>query len=396
MSTGPERGAVPGKGSSLAWYVRAEPVLLAVLFVLAAAAFLLVTGLSRVYRSQQDSLANRWFTRGVSDLNARNYEAAALEFRTALRYSRDNDSYQLELAQALVGLKRTSEARAYLLNLFEREPENGFVNLALARVAVQNTDSEHAVRFYHNAIYATWSSDAGEDRKQRREARIELIEYLLSINSTTQAEAELIALAANVGDEPEQQRRLGDLFVRAQDYEHALSAYRTSLKTDRHDAAADAGAGLAAFQLAQYRTALRYLQAAAAGDPNDARSAALLKSSELVLQLDPYEANISAVQKNRIVIHDFEIAGERLKACGLSAGAAGPVSSAGTSQRSAGESWARMKQRVTERGLEHDPDLADAAMNLAFDIESESAATCRPPTGADEALLLIARSREGR
>jgi tetratricopeptide (TPR) repeat protein len=391
-----ETGVSAAKESSFADYLKAEPVLLALLFALAVVAFTGVTGLSRLYYGQQESLGQRWFGRGVADLNAHNYDAAALEFRTSLRYSRDNYSYQLNLAEALLGLKRTPEAQAYLVNLFDRQPENGFVNLELARIAAQGGESEHALRYYHNAIYATWSNNAIEDRQQRREARIELIEYLLRINSTTQAQAELIALEANLGEDPEQQRQVGDFFVRARDYEHALAAYRASLKLDRHNAAAEAGAGLSAFQLGQYQVASRYLQLAVADDPNDASGATLLKTTELVLQLDPYEAGIGATQRAKIVVRDFAIAGTRLQACGLSTGAVGPVSSSGVSQRSLGDRWALLKTHVTERGLERDPDLADQAMQLVSDVERQTAASCGTLAGDDQALLTIANSREGR
>ena len=62
-----------------------------------------------------------------------------------------------------------------------------------------------------------------------------------------------------------QQERVGDLFLRAQDYEHALGAYRESLKLERDNRAALAGAGFAAFQLGRYPLAQRYLQAAMHG-----------------------------------------------------------------------------------------------------------------------------------
>ncbi len=405
MSTAPEAFANPPKKISLAEYLRSEPVLLTLLFVLAVVSFSAVTGLSRLYRAQQESLANRWFARGVADLNSQHFDAAALDFRTALRYGRDNYSFQLNLAEALIGAKRTPEAQSYLINLFDRQPENGVVNLELARIAAQNSNTEHALRYYHNAIYATWSNEAGDRLTQRRDARLELVEYLLKTGATTQAQAELIALAANLGSEPEQQRQLGDLFMRAQDYEHALTAYRLSLKGDRHNVAAEAGAGLATFQLAQFRLASRYLQAAVAGNPNDSKSAALLKTTGLVLQLDPYDIAISAAQRNQIVKRDFEIAGDRLKSCGLTPDDAGRTSSprnsfSGTSpvnsQGSLAERWAQMKPHVTTRGLERDEDVADSAMNLVFDIQQQTATGCATLTGEDEALLLIAKSREGR
>jgi tetratricopeptide (TPR) repeat protein len=168
------------------------------------------------------------------------------------------------------------------------------------------------------------------------------------------------------------------------------------LRTERHNAEADAGAGVAAFQLGQFEVASRYLQQAVAGDPNDAKSAALLKTTELLLALDPFLSGLSRAQRERIVVRDFEIAGERLKQCGMSAGAAGSASSLGTSQRSLGDSWAQMKPRVTARGFDRDPDLADLAMELVFDIERASASTCGAPADVDEALLTIAKAGEGR
>ena len=227
-------------GKNLRLYLTREPVILALLSVSAVVLFLAVTGLSRAYHAQQESLGNRWFTRGVTDLQAGRFDRAVNEFRTALLYSRDNYSYQFNLAEALVGLKRTDEAYAYLINLWEREPENGLVNRELARIAAQKGEAEQALRYYHNAIYAIWPVD---QEVERRNTRLEVIEFLLRINAKAQAQAELIALAANIGDDLSQQAHVGDLFLRAQDYEHALAAYRLSLKANRHNPAALAGAG---------------------------------------------------------------------------------------------------------------------------------------------------------
>jgi tetratricopeptide (TPR) repeat protein len=184
------------KWDELRRYMRQQPVMLALLAVLAVIFFLAVTGMSRTYHAQREFLGDRWFTRGVADLSAQHYESAVMEFRSALLYSRDNYAYQLNLAAALIGLKRTGEASTYLVNLWDRQSENGVVNLELARIAVQKGQSEQAFRYYHNAIYATWPDD---QEGKRRDARLELIEFLLSTNARAQAESELIALAENGG-----------------------------------------------------------------------------------------------------------------------------------------------------------------------------------------------------
>lgn len=385
MATPPDDAPAVRSNHALQSYVRQEPTVLAMLSVLAVVGFLAVTGLSRLYFGQQQSLGDRWFERGAADLKAQNFNQAVLEFRTALRYSRDDYNYQLHLAEALNGEHRINEAQAYLINLWERQPENGLVNLELARIAVQRGETEHALRYYHNAIYATWPSD---QEGQRRETRIELIEYLLKIKARPQVQSELIALAANLGNEPGQQTRLGNLFLQAEDYQPALDAFSASLRADRHDAVALAGAGEAAFALGQYPLAAHYLEAAAEANPNDAGSAERLKLTELVLQMDPFQGQLSAVQRARIVITDFAIAGERLKLCGNQSG------SAALSQQSLAERWTSMKPKITSWNLSRSPNVAENAMELVLNIERQTA-SCGPAGEQDQALLLIARWHEG-
>jgi outer membrane protein assembly factor BamD (BamD/ComL family) len=81
--------------------------MLAVLSALAVVFFLAVTGLSHVYRAQQESLGNRWYMRGSTEFKAGHFGAAVSDFRAALLYSRDHYSYQLNLAEALLGQKRS-------------------------------------------------------------------------------------------------------------------------------------------------------------------------------------------------------------------------------------------------------------------------------------------------
>jgi tetratricopeptide (TPR) repeat protein len=365
-------------------YLRQRPTMLALLSVLAVLFFVTVTGLSRAYRAEREALGNRWFGRGLADLNANRYDAAVTEFRSALLYSRDDFSYQLNLAEALIGLRHTGEASAYLLNLWDREPQNGLVNLELARIAAQRGQTDQAVRYYHNAVYAAWP---GDKSGRRREARLELIELLLRSHDLAQAQAELIALAENVGDDPAAQEQVGDLFLRAEDYQHALAAYHIAIKSEHRSPALMAGAGYAAFQLAQYPRAQRYLQAAVAGDPKDTQSADRLKTTEMILQMDPFRRQISMAERNRIVVQAFATAGQRLKNC--------PVPPAPGSGPSLSDSWAALKGEITEVRLRRNPDLVDTAMDLVFRVERQTSAACGMPTGADLALLLISKLHEG-
>jgi len=382
--------AAVGDQQNFRRYLRQEPVILALLSGLAVIFFVAVTALSHLYQAQQESLGNRWFMRGTTDLKQRHFDAAVTEFRSALLYSRDSYAYQLNLAESLIGLKRTGEAYAYFINLWDREPENGLVNLELARIAAQKGETEPALRYYHNAIYATWP---GDEQVQRRETRLELIGYLLNINAKAHAQAELIALAANLEDDPSQQARVGDLFVQTQDYEHALAEYRLSLKAQPHDPAALAGAGLAAFQLGRYNIAERYLQAAMSANPNDAQSAARLKTTALIMQMDPFQRQISVAQRDRIVLEAFAAAGQRLESCSAAGAAKGPATIP-VAQPALSEEWAKMKPQITEPGLRRDPDLVNTAMELVFSIERQTSNACGAASETDAALLLIAKLHE--
>lgn len=376
------------KRLDLRLYIKQQPVMLALLAVFGVLFFLGVAGLSRAYHAQREALGNRWFSRGVADLQAQRYDRAVTEFRSALLYARDNYDYQVDLAEALIGLGQTNESYSYLANLWERQPENGLVNLELARIVAQRGQAEQAQRYYHNAIYAVWS---GDKEAQRRDTRLELIEYLLSINAKAQAQAELIALQENLGEDPSVQRRVGDLFLRAQDYEHALAAYRESLKFDRHNAAGLAGAGWAAFQFGRYPLAERYLQAAVADNPADTPSAERLKTTQLVLRMDPFRRQISAAERAKSLVDAFATAGRRLTSC------ATPKSLAATteSQPSLADEWAKMKPRISVPELRRNPDLVEQAMDLVFEIERQTSATCGAPAGEDLALLLISKLHEG-
>jgi len=216
---------------------------------------------------------------------------------------------------------------------------------------------------------------------------LELINLFLRIRDKAQAQGELIALAASVGPDPVQQERIGELFLRAEDYQHARQAFDRVLNADRHNAAALAGAGYAAFELRQYGLAEHYLQAALAANANDTASADRLKTTQMVLRMDPFRRKMSVSERDRIVVEAFQVAGERLNSCKP------PV--AGAWQPSMSDQWTRLKPQINGQGLRRNPDLVETAMDLVFRTERETSIACGPPTGTDLALLLISKMHEG-
>jgi len=211
------------------------------LFLLVAGAiflFLCVSALTRTVHRHQLALASEAARHGQDALHVGHYDQALEEFHTALLHDRDNEGYDLGLAEALLAAGHSDEAEAYLLHLRDRQPENGEVNLALARIAAQRNRFDDAEKYYHCAIYAAWQSDRAD---QRRAARRELIDYLLRIGALPQAQAELMALAANADNAAATQLVLGALFLRVSDAPHALADYRAALRADHHNEVARSG-----------------------------------------------------------------------------------------------------------------------------------------------------------
>jgi predicted Zn-dependent protease len=195
---------------------------------------------TKVYHSNQRRQAEEWYRRGDVDLKAGRASKAIADFRNALVHSRDNWLYRLRLAQALLAANQMEEARAYFRTLWDRRPADGTVNLELARLAVGDRNIAEATRYFHNAIFGVWEEDPAG---QRRRVRLELCEFLLSCGAKSEAQAALIQLAADLPKDPRLYARVGDLFLKAEDYSRALDAFRQALRLDRQQVTALAGAG---------------------------------------------------------------------------------------------------------------------------------------------------------
>lgn len=373
---------------TLSWYAAREPLVIIVLSLSSILFFFLVSGLSGLYQRTLSSRAKLWSDRGESDLSAGRTAEAMKDFQVALTYSRDNFNYELSLAQTLVTLRRTEEARVYLINLWQRQPENGPVNLQLARIFASKNDVSQALRYYHNAIYAVWS---GNPEAQQLSARLELVRFLLDSRSFNQAEAELIAVGRNLPEDASLQMEIGDLFMRVPDYDRAFVLYRQALKFDRRNPDALARVGRAAFELGEYQLSERYLKSAIAERPADAQSGQLLATCTAIRKLDPYRI-WSAAERDRMVLKDFDTAGNRLNSC---MDISTPAQAVNPALQSLNTQWMNMKPKLNQNSLRVHPDWSDSAMDLVFNIERETSSFCESPTGDDLLLLLIAKKHGG-
>jgi len=365
-------------------------VVITILTAFTLLGFLAVGRLTTRFQEQQKALARHLYRQGLAEQQAGKFDLALVHFRDALTYDRDNFQYQLSLARVLRDSGRTDEAETYLISLWERSPQNGAVNLALGRLAARRKELDKIIQYHHNAIYGVWDSNPEQNRV---DAWFGLVEILLQLNARPQAQAELIALSASLPPNPQYLLRASDLFTQAQDYEHALAEYRRVLQLDRTNARAAAGAGQAAFKLGRYRTAARYLEAAAKANPDDAQIAQMRQISSLILQEDPFGRDLSAEQRQRRIRIIFDEARERLDTCmtwterllsqSIEVDPLPPLKA----------QWVQMNRRLIRLGRMGESGLADQVMDLVLQIEQQTD-VCGSTT-QDQVLLLLAENRAG-
>lgn len=416
---------------------RVRPLFLASVLIITAAFCAATVFANRFYQSKQLRLGQMWFARGEKALDTGNPRNAILDLRNALYYSHDDPTYRLRLAEALVADHRMPEAQAYLLTLWQDEPSNGTINLELARLATKQGETQAALRYYHGAIYGAWPD--GEAAVRRQQTRLELIHYLLSLHNTTQADSELIALLPELPREAAAHTQVGWLLMQAGDLERALQEFEEALHLNPKDSSAVLGAGQTAFHLAQYRLAHGYLDQAVRLQSRSPQAEELLATTRLILGLDPYQHGLNSRQRAERISRAFQYARRRLDQCtavqssslppsggpgtqpsrattsspvvspqnpaaGLLAKILGkrePVQQSTSALPPVNVNAAEMQQllqqvtqlgpRVRSHNLERDPQFADLVMGLVTQIETVTAQQCGNPSGADLALLLLAR-----
>jgi tetratricopeptide (TPR) repeat protein len=367
---------------------------------IAVLAFVIVLALVTHFRTWQSLLADRLYHQGEQALQASVPVKAIDDFRSALSFDQENDAYQFNLARALEADHRTDEAHSYLVDLWDRKPQDGAVNLELGRLAAQNHTTNRAIRYYHNAIYGLWDTAPEANRHQ---ARLELIEYLLRQNDRTQAESEIIAMQAGLSADPQLHAQVAALFATIQDYDRALDQYRRALQLNPKNASALAGAGETAFQLGHFGTAARYLRAAVNQNPADEHSRQLLQTASDVLESNPFQRRLSSRQRQQRLRTAFDVASKKLLVC-LRPQAVSPMAPPSTSGSHAPNSAASsadlqalsirqkdLQEKIRSSAFLNDPDSMDELMDFVSSVGKAVPQDCGPPL--TQPLLLVAQYR---
>ncbi len=370
----------------LSFYLRRETLLL-VCFAILGLLFTITGFTVTWYHGKEQSLAQGWYTRGEEALQKGDAPVAMADFRNALYHAPGNPRYQLRLVQALIQSGHFAEARTYLVRLWASDPASGPVNLGLAHLTMsQKGPTSQVITYFHSAIDGVWNGQSTD----RRAMREELCEYLIDSGKGAEATAEIAALASETPNDPKLLTQTGFLFLKAQDYSFALKEFQQSVSLNSHQPDGWAGAGRAAFALAQYRTARYDLSRAVAENPVNSDAARTLGLARYVLKIDPFDRRIPVRERHRRAIHAFQIALARLNQCAQSRGEALDVPNPQTPLQKVSVDALQIKPQMQPSVLQRNPDLLDSAMSMVFRIEEVTKKECGSPSGLDQALLLLA------
>jgi tetratricopeptide (TPR) repeat protein len=271
--------------------IHREILQLALLIAVAVAAFFLTSALAASNRNLSLRNGAEWYLRGQQALEAGRVDDAIDSFRHATVRNREDQRYVLALARALIIKGDAAGARGALLAVRESAPEDSEINLQLARLAAQRKDVTEALRYYYNALYAPWSIEPADARRQ---VRVEFIRFLLTHGQTGRALSELLALSSDLPDDPHLRVEVARLFAQAGNGRHALDQFQAALRLAPASSDALAGAGLAAFQLGDFPLARTYLLNAQVDTENVRATRELV---ELMLANDPLASRIGAAAR---------------------------------------------------------------------------------------------------
>ncbi len=372
-----------------------DAVALFTLLAVTIALFLATLFLFRAFSALRVQLAQRWLTRGEAALRSGHPELAVDDLRSALAYSPGQRSIEVELAEALAGAGRTQEATSYFNTLWEAEPGSGIINLQLARLAVRQNNQPDALEHYRASIYGTWE---GDGTVRRRAVRLELINYLISVQRFDQARSELLIASGNAPDDPEVKLQIATLMEKAQDPDAASQIYKSMLQHQSRNLVALKGAARTAFALGNFVQSRDYVERALALPAEESDSAQerqdlhdLLEQSVQILLLYPSPALTVRAQAER-VLRDRNLVYERLRGCKVPLPAEPPDNATPPLLAAAVKNWESLPDFASLNlpRLEQDADLRQQVMKRVYETERAADKSCDAATGENALLARIA------
>ncbi|SFS18209.1 Tetratricopeptide repeat-containing protein [Granulicella pectinivorans] len=342
--------------------------------------------LFRSFELHRDNLAVFWSDRGRDEMQHGHAEQGAVSLRNALSYDPDNREYELLLAQALRDAGQTEQAKNYFLNLWESRPGDGFINLQLARLARAKGTTSDAVNYYRASIFGDWRGDAPV---RRRSIRLELADYLMSLDQMEAARAELLIAAGNAPNDAQINLTFGEKFAALGDVSDALASYKKALGEDPHNQSALQAIGRLSFHAGDYEAAHTYLEVALRQGIKDQsqreQMLAMATDAQRLVQLS-FSRRLPARQRADHLLLGRGIAESRFNACSSQLGATAPLSAAMQDLKSR---W-KTADSIVRRTVQQNADAQDTLADLISDTEVTTSKECGQPAGDDALLLMLA------
>jgi tetratricopeptide (TPR) repeat protein len=374
--TRPE-GRLPFRSLPLA---QREVALLIVLCVVSAITFAGTQRLAAWSRHRRAAAAAQWYAEGVRLTSAGQTEKGTASLREAVALERQNPTFVLALARALADGSRHDEAKQLLLQLRQNQPDDVEINLRLARIAAATRDDAGAVRYYNYAMYGLARVGGDFDR---RSIRSELIQYLLDRGDSQEASTQLEALTRELPDTAGAHLEAGRLADRAGETSLAFQQYMQAGRRDEKNAEAAAGAGRTAYELRDFKSAVREIERAIALGATMPGLPSQLEVARLVISSDPLASGIGAAERTRRMQAGLAQAISRHQAC---------TAATGADPKAADPIRADLDRlRRLPRSAWLDPDVLAGAVARVGDVEDDALTRCPDSIGAlDRAWLFIA------
>jgi predicted Zn-dependent protease len=240
---------------------------------------------------------SRWLFARADQLSREGQHAEALElFRAAYNQRPENRGYQLAFIRALKNTGRVGRAEVLLKNLLDVQPANGPANIEMARMLAQSGRWEEASWYYHRGLYGQWPESSSPDLTK---IRLELANLLAEQGARQELLAELVLLNADLKRRPELASRYGELLLAAQNWSEAQNTYLALIRSVPKEPGLWAGLARAQFGAGDYTASRRSLRRAAALAPDDTQIQHELDTVTHILELDPTQRRLGAVERHR-------------------------------------------------------------------------------------------------
>ena len=329
--------------------------------------------LARMQSAELRATAERNYSNGARLLQE-GRSAEAIDFlRTAHALERQNQTYELELVQALVDSGKIADADPFMNDALEREPNDGETNLIAARLMAEKGQTVEAESYYHRAIYGEWPRDRAD---QRIAARTELIRWLKSRNNRQEMLAELIALEGEAPRDDGIQRQLARWFLDAGSPPRAAAVYRSLINRSPADVAAWEGLGEADLAEGDFRGARAAFIQASVHSPDSPSIRSGLDLVNELTALDPTPRQLPSREKYERSLRILSLARDRAGEC------------ASTNPEMNALLTGAQKTLANKAPIHIDNEAAERVLTLAEQIWRAGGSQCAVHTDSPEEQML--------